>query len=79
MVAVFSTHGLRHRLELGIKRQWCKSLGWRSLGVLAVSNDIITATVQIECCKCTLDIEPGTPIVLVELGWAHYICTVGVL
>jgi hypothetical protein len=44
-----------------------------------VSNDIITATVQIECCKCTLDIEPGTPIVLVELGWAHYICTVGVL
>ena len=35
---------------------------------------ILTATTQVECCKCTLDIETGTPIVLIELGWAHYAC-----
>jgi hypothetical protein len=40
---------------------------------------IITATTQVECCKCTLDIEPGTPIVLIELGWAHYACAGGVV
>jgi hypothetical protein len=37
-------------------------------------NPIIEATVQIECCVCTLDIEQGSAITLIERGWAHCFC-----
>jgi hypothetical protein len=73
MVAVLSTHGLRHGAELGKQWQRCESLGWRSLAVCAVIP-IIEATVQIECCVCTLDIEQGSAITLIERGWAHCFC-----
>ena len=73
MVAVLSTHGLCHGAELG--KQWQRgiALGWRSVEVLAVTP-IIEATVQIECCVCTLDIQAGSAITLIERGWAHCFC-----
>ena len=38
---------------------------------------VVTATIQMECCVCTLDIVKGTAVTLLERGWAHCSCVAG--
>lgn len=39
-----------------------------------MTQPILSATTQLECCVCTLDINPGSSITLIERGWAHCFC-----